>query len=118
MATITQDQGDGPGKGGERVVKSRSKRQLLFITGTFDFDNSYPTGGESLAAVFDQFTSPLGMLIEQPIIAGAQTGKFIKVNMTTEKVQLFTNASPFAEVANASDQSAITGLRFVAYGYR
>jgi hypothetical protein len=69
--------------------------------------------------VFVQFAgTTCKVFLEQPIQAGAQTGKFARVDHTTKKVQLFTNAAPFAEVANASDQSLITGINFIAIGPR
>lgn len=118
MATVTLD-AETPGAGAVRPVFAQSPRPLKMVTGRFSFDNSYPTGGELLTDLKKHFAGStiLGMIVEQPIIAGAQTGKFVKFNRTTQALQLFTNAAPFAEVANASDQSAITNLVFVAWGY-
>lgn len=119
MATITYDQ-DTPGRGGSGPVFGTGARPTKVITGRFSFDNSYPTGGETISEVADFFRGAVidGMFIEQPIQAGAQTGKFIAVDYTAKKLKLFTNASPFAEVANASDQSLIANLRFIAWGAR
>jgi hypothetical protein len=122
VATITYD-AEGPGKGASgRPVFAQSPRPIKVVTGTYAFDSSYPTGGEDISDIFNQFANLsstsglLGLLFDQPL-TGAQTGKFLKVDYTNKKVQLFTNASPAVEVTNASDQSAITGLRFVAWGY-
>ena len=115
MATITFD-AEGPGKAAKRPVLTQSGRVMKIVTGVYAFDNSYPTGGEDISAIFSEFQQVLGMLVEQPI-TGAQTGKFVKVDYTNKKLQLFTNASPAVEVANASDQSAITALRFIVWGY-
>lgn len=117
MATITYDRGTGPGAAAERDVKSQSARTLLVVTGSFAFDSSYPTGGEDISDIFDQFAECLAVQFDQPL-TGAQTGKFIKVDYSGQKALLYTNASPAVEVVNASDQSAITALRFVAIGYR
>jgi hypothetical protein len=123
MATITYDQ-DSPSKGGSGPLFGSGSSPYKVVTGQFAFDNSYPTGGESLSDIFDFFNSVTGVsrlkgiIMEQPIIVGAQTGKFLKVDYTAKKVLLYTNASPYAEVANGSDQSAITGLRFIAWGAR
>lgn len=124
MTTLTLDQ-DAPGQGGSGPIFGSGSMPLKIVTGKFSFDNSYPTGGEVLTSVFALFNRPgtstsnlLGIIMEQPIIAGAQTGKFLRVDVTNKKVQLFTNAAPFAEVANGSDQSLITNLRFIAWGKR
>lgn len=118
MATITYDV-DAPGRGGQGapIFGIGSGRQRV-VTGHIAFDNSYPTGGEDLTEAFALLRGGVGQgaIIEQPIQAGAQTGKFARINRSTKKVQLFTNASPFAEVANASDQSLITDLAFMIWG--
>jgi hypothetical protein len=115
MATVTLD-AETPGKGAQRPVLAKAPGVLVFMTGSFSFDSSYPTGGEDFSSVLNEFKTVLGMFIEQPIQAGAQTGKFIRPDYTNKKLQLFTNAAPFAEVANASDQSLITGLKFIVWG--
>lgn len=117
MATVTLD-AEGPGKGSVRPLFVHSPRKMKMLTGQFAFDSSYPTGGESISDIFDMFATSglLFLFIEQPL-SGAQTGKFVKVDYTNKKLILYTNASPAVEVANASDQSAITGLRFCAIGY-
>lgn len=123
MATITYD-GDAPGRGGSGPLFSGGGPVQKVVTGQFSFDNSYPTGGEDVSDIFSLFNGPTGasrlqgLLVEQPIQAGAQTGKFLRVDYANKKIQLFTNASPYAEVAGSSDQSAITGLRFIAWGRR
>lgn len=118
MATVTLDAA-GPGLAATRPVYAANPRAVKLISGSFAFDNSYPTGGESLSGITDHFRECLGIIMDQPIIVGAQTGKFLKVSGsgTTYVAKLFTNASPFAEVANASDQSLVTGLKFFAWGY-
>lgn len=119
MATITYD-AETPGRGATRPVFIQGSRPMKVVTGTYAFDSSYPTGGEDISDIFNQFgktsRAAVNIQFDQPL-TGAQTGKFIKVDYTTRKVLLYTNASPAVEVANASDQSAITGLRFVAIGY-
>lgn len=115
MATITYD-AESPGKAAERPVKSRSPRRQILLTGSYAFDNSYPTGGEDISDIFNQFSSLLGLVIEHPFFS-AGTGKWVRIDYTAKKAMLFTNAATPAEVANASDQSGATGLRFVAWGY-
>ena len=115
MATITYDS-ETPGRARTTPIFAASPRVMKLVTGQYAFDSSYPTGGEDITDIFNQFTSLLGILMEQPL-SGAQTGKFLKIDYSGKKVLLYTNASPAVEVANASDQSAITGLRFIAWGY-
>jgi hypothetical protein len=122
MATVTYDS-DAPGRGGSGPLFSGGSRVMKVVTGSLAFDSSYPTGGEALDEVFALFNDQSGVsrlngiIFDQPL-SGSQTGKFIKVDYTNKKAQLFTNASPAVEVANASDQSAITALRFIAWGPR
>lgn len=122
MATITHS-GDAPSRGGSGPVFGAGGRPLKIVTGTITFDSSYPTGGEDVSEVINLFNNIAGvsrceaMVFDQPL-TGAQTGKFAKVNLTTKKVLLYTNASPAVEVANASDQSAIVALPFIAWGPR
>lgn len=122
MATVTYDS-DAPGRGGSGPVFAVGSRPTKVVTGSLAFDSSYPTGGEDISGIFDLFNNPAGtsrlsgVLFDQPL-SGAQTGKFAKVDYTTKKILLYTNASPAVEVANASDQSAITALRFIAWGAR
>ncbi len=122
MAAIRYTQ-DAPGRGGSGPLFGMGARAQKLVFGEFDFDTSYPAGGEDISEIFALFKDQAGIdrlagiYVEQPLI-GAQTGKFVKVNYTTKKILLYTNASPAVEVVAASDQSAITGLRFVAWGPR
>lgn len=122
MATITYDQ-DAPGRGGSGPIFGSGTRTTKILTGKFSFDNSYPTGGEDISDIFSYFNGATGVSrldgiwMEQPL-TGAQTGKFLKIDYTNKKALLYTNASPAVEVAGSSDQSAITNLRFIAWGAR
>jgi hypothetical protein len=117
MAVITYDT-DAPGKGGQAPVFADGPGRKKVVTGHIAFDSSYPTGGEDLTEAFALLRGGVAQqaFVEQPIQAGAQTGKFVRINRSTKKIQLFTNAAPFAEVANASDQSLITDVGFMLVG--
>ena len=117
MATITYD-GDAPGRGGGGPIFGLGSGRLKIVTGHIAFDSSYPTGGEDLTEAFAFLRGGVARqaFVEQPVQTGAQTGKFARINRSTKKIQLFTNASPFAEVANASDQSLITDVGFMLVG--
>lgn len=108
----------GHGKSGPPVFGGPGRGQKL-VTGTITFDASYPTGGEDISDIWTLFPTgaTVRVFVEQPL-TGAQTGKFAKVDYVNKKLQLFTNASPAVEVANASDQSAIVALPFQAVGPR
>lgn len=54
MATITPS-GVAPGRGGMSPLFARGGQRLSVLFGTMDFDSSYPTGGESISDIFDQF---------------------------------------------------------------
>lgn len=122
MATIAINGIEAPGRGGSGPLFG-SGRPTKVVTGTMTFDSSYPTGGEDIADIVNLFNNAAGVsrceavVFDQPLI-GAQTGKFAKANLSTKKVLLYTNASPAVEVANASDQSAIVALPFIAWGPR
>lgn len=128
MATITYDDGHvvtipstvttavtGHGAGGAPVFAVGKGRVARMVTGKLSFDNSYPTGGESVADLFGLFTTLQGMYVQDPT-ASAGTGKTAVVDYTNQKVMLYTNAGTPAEVANASDQSGAANLRFIAWG--
>jgi hypothetical protein len=89
---------------------------MRLVTGTFSFDSSYPSGGESISALWD-LINVRGIIFEQPTQTGTQTGKFVRADLANKKVQAFTNAQPYAEVSDTSDQSALANLRFIAWGY-
>jgi hypothetical protein len=140
MAVITYDDGQvetigtaepttskpGHGRSGPPLMSTPGKSTKI-VTGILAFDASYPTGGEDISRIFNLFADfgqagaqgagRTKVIFEQPL-SGAQTGKFAKVDYVNRKVQLFTNASPAVEVVNASDQSAITALPFIAVGPR
>lgn len=108
MATVNFDRG-ATGRGGHVRVRAKADKPLLFITGTFDFDTSYPTGGELFTEVSGLFTTLLGVVFEQ------RTNRVVTYDYTNNKVLLQTALG--TEAANASNQSSITGVRFIAWGY-
>lgn len=123
MATISYD-ADDPGKGGSGPIFGIGSRPMKFATGTFAFDNSYPTGGEDLAPIWALFNNAngvsrlAGLVMEQPDPLTAQTGKRLRIDHTNRKVLLYDNAVATAQVANGSDQSLIAAVRWFAWGPR
>lgn len=115
MATLTL-QADAPGKGAKRPLKAFGGRQVIVGVYSFDFDASYPTGGEDISAIWSDFSDVLAIEVQNPIY-GAGTGKNIRVDLANKKLLLYDNAAAPAQVANASDQSTVVGARLVVHGY-
>ena len=114
MATLSFDVGT-VGAGRTVPVFANHKRPLKFVTGSFTFDSSYPTGGEDISSIFNKFATCNGIYMEAPLDS-AGTGKHVVIDYTNKKAMLYTNAAAPAEVANASDQSGAASLRFIAWG--
>lgn len=120
MATITYD-AEGPGQGASRPLFVQGPRPIKVVTGKFDFDASYPTGGESISDIADQFANGgfLGCVFE------GKGGYIFEVDYTAdaEKVKALHFDYDAAadgtaiEVPNATDLSGVTGVRFMAWGY-
>lgn len=122
MAVINFD-GKTPGKGRTGPVFGMSARALKIVTGTFDFDSSYPTGGEDITEIFAQFAQLLGIQFFDegaPITANAKIVNSFPVDYTGKKVLAFgddTTTGVPAEVAAATSLATLTGVRFIAWGY-
>lgn len=83
---------------------------------TLDFDDSYPTGGEPLAA------SDLGLSEVRffpTVLAG---GYVLQYDYDNEKLQAFhvdmdaQADSPLVEVTDSTDLEALTGIKVLVYG--
>lgn len=120
MASITYDAGTGPGAGATRPAYSQSGgRALKFVTGTFAFDSSYPTGGESITDIANQFTELLGILVNPRL------GYVFSVDYTAGAQKLLAYYSDYDAVADGAliqvpdttNLSTVTGVHFVAYGF-
>lgn len=119
MATITYDSA-GPGQAAKRPALVQSSAVMIFVTGKVAFDSSYPTGGEDISDVANQFPRQLlGVVWEGS--GGYQFETDYTAN--AEKVKAFygdnNNAAdgPLIEVPNATNLSALTGVRFLAWGW-
>jgi hypothetical protein len=91
--------------------------QLKILTGTFDFDTSYPTGGESFD-VSNFF--PKGVVA---VIPSPKSGYVFEYDSDDEKLLAYyadydaTDDGALIEVADTTDLAAITDVKFVALGY-
>lgn len=116
--TVTNHAGTGPGIAGTRPVYAASGgRGLKFVTGTIAFDASYPTGGEATTDISGHFTELLGVIFE------SKSGYTFSYDYTNNKVLAYVGDNdavadgPQAQVADTTDLSAVTGVRFLAFGY-
>jgi len=93
----------------------RISRNVGIVTGKISFDSSYPTGGESLDLT-DRLQTVLAVFIEN------KSGYIFEYDYTNKKVKAYygnydqTSDGALTEVANTTDLSSITNVRFVAYG--
>ena len=112
MPTISFD-ADNAGMNDVRAVGM----QLKILTGTFDFDDSYPTGGESFD-VSNFF--PKGVVA---VIPSPKSGYVFEYDSDDEKLLAYyadydaVDDGALIEVANTTDLAAITDVKFVALGY-
>ena len=76
-----------------------------------DFDSSYPTGGESISTIFDDFKEVLCITVEP------RGSRLFEIDYTAdaEKIKLYTAVG--TEATNASNQSTITDVRLRVSGY-
>lgn len=79
------------------------------------FDNSYPTGGEPLTK------AELGLSSVDSVVIPSVGGYVFNYDYINEKVLVYVEegvaaGGPLLEVANATDLSALTGVRVIARG--
>lgn len=95
-------------------LEKGNKSGLSVISGTIAFDNSYPTGGESITAITGKFQTCLQVICDNFggfLTTFDKTNSKLLVYQATDAV-----AGTRAEAANAADLSGITAMRFIAYG--
>lgn len=112
MATLNID-ADNAGMNDVRAVGM----QLKVLTGTFDFDSSYPTDGEDFD-VSSYF--PKGVIA---VIVPSKDGYVFEYDKDDEKIKAYYadydagSDGALIEVADEEDLSSVTGVSFVALGY-
>src|SRR5947207_14904817 len=120
----TKEQAAGtPGKGAMKPALWNASRQVKVVTGSFDLDNSYPTGGYDISSLWAA-RSAGGVFANGPwtILVGNRLGYVLEVDYTTKKLKVYWfnypggAAAAAAEVTNATDLSTLTGVRFLAFG--
>lgn len=114
MATVSWDQ-DAPGRGGSGGPL-RGGGPNKVASGTFAFDSSYPTGGESISEIWDAFKSVQG------IIFPSRSGYVFDVDYTNKKVLAYYSDydavadGALIQVPNTTNLSTVTGVRWFAWG--
>ena len=88
-------------------VNFEQKRRTVLVN--LAFDNSYPTGGESLTA------AQVGLsVIEWMYVIGGSEGYHFQYDTTNSKVKVYSTAA--TEVVNTTDLSALTSVKAVFVG--
>lgn len=83
---------------------------MAMVTGNFDCDASYPTGG---------YAVNLGLKAVGQVFIESQGGYIFAYNHSTGKIQAFdqtTTAGALPEVASATNLSSVTKVGFMACG--
>ena len=109
--TIAYDHGEGV-----YSLQALKNRNFGIISGTIDFDASYPTGGEAFD-LSGKMQSLKGILFEH------KAGYTFQYDYGNKKVLAYyadydaAADGALIQVADATNLSAVTGVRFFAYGY-
>ena len=83
------------------VRRTLNDKDARLVAATITFDNSYPTGGETLAVADLGLDSAIDAVI--PALGGSDV---VVYNRATGKLQVFT--ADGTEATNASDQSTVS----------
>lgn len=112
MAAVTLHAAS-PAKGAFRPAYANGHHKT--VSGTLAFDDSYPTGGESIADITGQFRTCQGIVF-QP-----KAGYTFDADIANNKVIAYwvdtsTDGAAQAEVTDETDLSALTAVPFLAWG--
>lgn len=113
MAAVTLNQ-QTPAKGAFRPAFANGHHKT--VSGTFAFDASYPTGGESISDITAQFRTCQGIVF-QP-----KGGYVFDADISNNKVIAYradydaAADGPLVQVPNTTDLSALTAVPFFAWG--
>lgn len=108
MGTVNFESNTGGGF--HKNVGARTPKAPRFVGGTFDFDASYPTGGEDISDIIGAFPTKC-----QGCVFETDGTRLFVTDYTNETVKAFSALG--TEVTNATDLSAVTGVRFFAWGF-
>lgn len=95
-------------------VNTRQLTGVRLVTGTIDFDSSYPTGGEAISLPLNEVK---GMLIEN------KAGYVFQYDRTNKKILAYyadydaVADGALIQVPDTTNLSALTGVAFLAWGW-
>ena len=97
------------------LKKKDIKDNLRIVEGTFAFDNSYPTGGETLTGLAAELERA------SVVVFSNTAGYYLDWDAANQKVIAYYGNYDAADgvliqVPNTTDLSAVTGVRFIAFG--
>lgn len=114
MASTLTLQADAPGKGSGRKVIGLGSRTIQMAVYTLAFGNPYVVGGETLAAIWNDFKDVLYIGVSQNDATIADRREVV-ADLTNKKLILFT---AFNTESGAVDQTAVGDVRLLVFGYR
>lgn len=95
-----------------------SRDKFALVSGTIQFDNSYPTGGYAVATMTNG-AAKFGLKVCQMAFFNHTGGYLVSYDQVNDKVKVFQQgaaAGAFTEVANLTNLSAIPAVAFMAHG--
>ncbi len=109
---------DGPGKGSRGKVRGAGSRTIDIAVYTLTLDSSYPTGGESLADIFTDFKTVLGIFPSHNEDTVADVRYYVP-DLTNQKLLAFKTISAGAN-AEVADTNSLAGIivTLLVVGYK
>ena len=114
MASTLTRQADSPGGGARGEVNALGARAVSLGVYNIAFGNPYVVGGENIAAIWEDFKEVLAIVV-QPSEATVADRREFAVDLVNKKILMFT---AFNTESTAVDQSAVSIVRLLVFGYR
>jgi hypothetical protein len=114
MATLTTV-ADAPGRGGFGALLMQGQRTVKCALYRFAFDAEYPSGGEDISAIWDDFTEVLAIFVAQNDATVADV-RLPVVDRTNKKLILVKTLSSGANAEAAEDSSGIADVDLLVFG--
>jgi len=102
------------GAGALSPVHGGSHRRYKIGLYTVAFDSSYPTGGELITSVFNDFTEVLAIFVQNHDLTIADQREYIP-DLTNKKLIVLDAFN--VEEGSGTDLSAITNVKLFVVGY-
>lgn len=115
MAVTITDQAEAPGKAGKSIARIGGATAGLVRVYQVDFDTSYPTGGENISEIWNDFSSVLGIFVQPADTTVADNRMFIP-DLVNKKLIMLTAIT--TQASDTSDQSAVTKVQLLVVGTR